>query len=169
MNPNSNYNNTETPTLDPQEDFETTSNEELEHLCHWCHLLEEENEQFFQVEVSEHNQKKTYYCCSKEHEEKIIRFYNYSKNFRFVYYMFIILFPVVLVALLAVFTNWVFIYLVFISLGIGIIILPRLGEKTTSGLGLKNSLVLGRVLGLVLLIIGITLFVINGWTIFRPN
>lgn len=168
MTPNADNNN-ETKTLDLQTNTETTQNEKIKPLCHWCHQLEDEDEQFLQVEFSENDQKKTYYYCSKEHEQKIIRFYKYSNNFRLIYYLFIILFPVVLLVLLAIFANLLFIFLIFISLGIGIIILPLLGEKTVNGLGLKNSLTLGRVLGLVLVVIGITLFIINGWKIFLPD
>ncbi|MHA1155882.1 MAG: hypothetical protein ACTSQK_07205 [Candidatus Heimdallarchaeota archaeon] len=162
-------NNNEAHPSDSQISLEATSNEKLEPLCHWCHQLGEENEQFLQVELVEGDQTKAYYYCSKEHELKIIRFYNYSKNFRIVYYLFILLFPIILLTLLAIFHNWLFIYVVFISLGLGIIILPLLGEKTVNGLGLKNSLILGRVLGLVILLIGVTLFVINGWKIFLPD
>ncbi len=169
MTQDSEFNNSSTQSLDSQENVDTTSNETLEPLCHWCHQLEDENEQFSQVEITKEDQTRAYYYCSKEHEQKIIRFYNYSKILRVIYFLFIILFPVILSICLAIFGNLLFVFLVFVSLGIGIIIFPYLGEKTVKGLGLKNTLTLGRVLGLVLVLIGVTLFVINGWKIFLPN
>ncbi len=168
MTRNTENNNKDTRTLDPQNNLETTLKESIEPLCYWCHNLEDENEQFLQVEISKDKQKKKYYYCSKEHEQKIIRFYKYSNNFRLIYYLFIILVPISLLVSLAISGNLLFVFLIFISLGFGVIILPHLGEKTVNGLGLKKSLVLGRVLGLVLVVIGITLFIINGMKIFQP-
>jgi len=139
------------------------------HLCHWCHRIEEENENFSIIDLSDEEKEKKFYYCSQEHEQRITKFYNYLEKVRSVFYVFVLLIPLVLLVLLVIFYNWLFIYILFISLGIGIIIHPMLGESTIKGIGLKNSLILGIVFGVIFVVIGVTLFVINGWTIFRPN
>ena len=149
------------------EEFENSEDEN--YFCHWCHQIEKDNEQFPIMDLSDENLERKYKYCCPEHEQKIIKFYNYSEKIKLLYYAFIFIIPLILMVLLVIFTNWLFIYLVFVSFGIGLLFYPLLREKTVKGIGLKNTLILGRVLGMVILLIGITLFVINGWTIFRPN
>ena len=72
------------------------------HLCHWCHRIEEENENFSIIDFSEEEKEKKFYCCSIEHEQKISSFYSYLEKIRLVFYGFVLLIPLVLLVLLVI-------------------------------------------------------------------
>ncbi|MFW9922769.1 MAG: hypothetical protein ACFFDW_05705 [Candidatus Thorarchaeota archaeon] len=137
--------------------------------CYWCNITEDDSSSLKRAEIQLGEQINYFYTCSKEHENRVVKFYNYSSKTKLLYYFFILIAPIILLVLTAIFWNFVFVYPIFGSIGIGLIILPLFSNRTIEGLGLRNTLIIGRILGVVLVVIGFTLFAINGYKIFLPS
>ena len=78
--------------------------------------------------------------------------------------MFLI--PLVLAFLSFYYWSLIFTFGIFFSIGLGLVIVPLLGNQLLYGLGIKRTNIIGRILGGMLMIIGLTLVIINGFKIF---
>lgn len=151
------------------ENIETSTEiEPVPNRCYWCHVIEEED---ITLQVTEYinsdDEIKHFYTCSVEHEQKVLRHFHFITQWRILYYILIYLIPVILIILFVIFSwNFIFVFPIFISFGLGLIAFPNLSQKSIEGLGLKKSIILGRILGGILVCIGLTLFIINGVKIF---
>ena len=150
------------------ENKDTSEIEPASNRCYWCHAIEEEDITLHLTDYLDAEEEvQHFYTCSVDHEHKVLRHFHFITQWRILYYILIYLIPVILVILFVIFNfNFIFVFPVFISFGLGLIAFPNLSQKTIDGLGLKRSIILGRVLGIILVCIGLTLFIINGVKIF---
>ena len=167
-------NDEETTNLDvsvEEDEFSTEEKTINESRCYWCHRSEDEVENLFLCEFQRKNQDVTsqFHSCSKEHETKVKKYYTYTGIAYYFYLLFSIIFPLIFVIITVITTNWLFIYPIFMSLGVGLIIAPLMGDGIVRNIGLRNNNILGRVFGVMLLVIGITLLLINGFRIFAQT
>ena len=139
--------------------------------CYWCHKTKDEVDDLFPCELYRKNQEtpSQFHSCSAEHEMKVKGFFNYSEKIYFVYLTFVLIFPLILAILTAIFYNLLYVFPIFMSLGIGLMIAPLMGNGIVRNVGLKNANILGRIFGAMLLIIGVILLLTNGLKIFAPS
>ncbi|NHJ04344.1 MAG: hypothetical protein EAX90_05945 [Candidatus Heimdallarchaeota archaeon] len=144
--------------------------EEKPNLCYWCHQIGSEEKPLYLFDYTKDDDYNQYYSCSSEHELKVLKYYNFITKWRIFYYLLIFFIPLCLLFLLVIFNwNFIFAYPIFVSFGLGLIIFPNLSQKTIDGIGLRRTNILSRILGGILVAIGLTLFIINGVKIFVPT
>lgn len=144
-----------------------------EDRCYWCNEFDSNERPLFRAEFKDNEESKYFFSCSKVHEEKVINFYDFFTKWRIFYSLLVLIIPICLVIFIAFSfaffgpdITFLLFYIIFTSLGTGLLIFPLLGNKTVEGLGLKRSILIGRILGGVLLAIGIILILIHGYSFF---
>ncbi|MFH0948031.1 MAG: hypothetical protein V1833_03435 [Elusimicrobiota bacterium] len=134
--------------------------------CVWCY---KKNEGLKQIEVIVPNRfgmrahKEIFYVCSSEHERYFKKVADYAKRFGFFFLVIIGLSTVSVIAVSSLVCEEIVNYVVGsdISLiGILIIIFPFATPETVAILGVKKSIILMRVVGIVLLILGLLIAVV---------
>ena len=151
-------------------DSEIDHLKEIEEIrCYWCNKSQSNSEPFIEEEIIRKNQEipSKFTVCSKNHDKKVKRFYTYIDNWYFLYVIFTFVIPLVLIVLAVVFTSMIFAFPIFSSLGISLLFIPLIGDKMITRLGLKNTIILGRLLGVMLILIGVILILTAGLRIFE--
>lgn len=151
-------------------DSEIDHLKEIEEIrCYWCNKSQLNSEPFFEEEIFRKKQETParFIICSKNHEQKVRRFYTYIDNWYFLYVIFTFIVPLILIILAVVFYSMIYAFPIFSSLGISLLLVPLIGDKTITRLGLKNAIILGRILGVMLVLIGIILILTAGLRIFE--
>jgi len=136
--------------------------------CYWCHSIEEPERVLEEFKIEQKGAKEpiSFYACSPEHKKRIINYIQFTTKFYWLFLIFTIIIPLILIALAVLFYSFVFIFGIFMTIGIGIMILPLLGNTIIQNMGVKKANLIGRILGAMLFAIGITLLIINGLKIF---
>jgi len=93
------------------------------------------------------------YICSPEHETRVNKSYNYIDKIFILGLILIFLVPIVFVGLTF--------YPVFVSIGLGLIIYPLFSQQVIKALGLQKSNILARILGTIIILLGIVLFIVD--------
>jgi hypothetical protein len=162
--------------LEEQSDADLNENsdiiiEVIEPRCYWCNKSEPEIQELLECRYQKRNQEEVemFLSCSKEHEHKTTKFLRFNERFYFLYIAFMFAFPVILLAIAFIIPTYIFSigFSLFISMGIGLMIMPLLGNQIVMNIGLKKSNILGRILGLILLIIGVILILTFGLNFFN--
>ncbi len=139
------------------------SQEEIINLrrCHWCNKEEEEEHEFQEVNILRKGDEDfNVYVCSSEHESRINKSYNYFDKIYILGLILIFFAPLVFVSL-TIFVDMIFSYPVFVSIGLGLLIYPLFSQQIVRALGLNKSNILGRILGTIIVLLGIVLFLID--------
>ncbi len=156
-----------------EEEPETNDKEDLADTprCYWCHKTKDEVDDLFPSELYRKNQEtpSQFHSCSVEHEMMVKQFFNYSEKIYYIYFTFVLVFPLILAILTAIFYNLLYVFPIFMSLGIGLMIVPLMGNRIVRSIGLKNANILGRIFGAMLLLIGVILLLTNGLKIFAQS
>ncbi|MBN1330420.1 MAG: hypothetical protein JXA54_13180 [Candidatus Heimdallarchaeota archaeon] len=142
-----------------------------EEYCYWCHTIQNNETTLTQAELFRRGKEisEKFWTCSKEHETKIIRYFSFVDSFYIIYLFFVILVPIVLIFLSFFYWSLIFTFGIFMSLGLGLLIMPLIGNQVIINLGLRKANIIGRILGAMLILIGLTLLLTNGLGIFRPS
>ncbi|MEA2071293.1 MAG: hypothetical protein U9O98_08385 [Asgard group archaeon] len=144
-------------------------NETQEIRCFWCHKpIEIENEDQKIKIIPPGFEKDKVIVCSKEHQKRTEKFYSFGKIGLGIFWAFCFILPMILILLSFIFRSPTFLSFAFLSVGIGLLIYPSLGMNTIKGLGLRRSLILGRIFGSILIGIGIILLLLIGIVIVIP-
>lgn len=152
-----------------QKEEEFTSKEEAVDLthCHWCNKSKSEVDNLFIFELRRKNQEAfQLHSCSTEHEAKTKKYYNYIGKAYSFYLILALLAPLLLILISVILANWFYVFLVFISIGIGLLITPLMGDRIVRSIGLRNNIILGRIFGIILLAIGVFLILFGGTEMF---
>ncbi|MBK5114809.1 MAG: hypothetical protein KGD59_07125 [Candidatus Heimdallarchaeota archaeon] len=144
--------------------------EVIEPRCYWCGKAQPEIKELLESRYQKKNQEEIeiYLSCTQEHESKTQKFLNFNERFYFLYIAFMFVFPVILLTLALIISKHIFSigFSLFISMGIGLLIMPLLGNQLVKNIGLKRSLLLGRIIGVILVIIGVALILTFGQAFF---
>jgi len=131
------------------------------HRCHWCNKEEEEEHNFQEVNILRKGDEDfNVYVCSSEHESRINKSYNYFDKIYILGIILIFLAPIIFVAL-TILVDIIYIYPVFVAIGLGLLIYPLFSQQIVRALGLQKSNILGRILGTIIVLLGIVLFLID--------
>lgn len=135
--------------------------------CLWCNNESFEDNVLLQRELLKKGKDEPAYfwTCSDEHDQKIRKYFSFVDKVYFLYLIFIFLFPLILIGLTIIFRNLYYLFGAFISLGVGLTILPLMGNQLMYNLGIKRTNTLGRILGGMLILIGLAAIVINGFNL----
>lgn len=135
--------------------------------CFWCHNFISESKIAYQTTMQGKREEEIkFWVCSNEHEMRVKRYFQFIDRFYFLYILFVLISPIIFIILAIYYQSMIFIFPIFSSIGIGLLIIPLLGEQIRFNLGIKNANMVSRILGLILLIIGFVLISINGYKIF---
>ncbi|MHA1211527.1 MAG: hypothetical protein ACTSSH_03610 [Candidatus Heimdallarchaeota archaeon] len=150
---------------------EDESSNQMNERCSWCNIEHSEESALFESTIIRRSQEtqQSFWTCSVEHETKTKLYFNFADRFYFLYLLFVLLIPIVLAFLSFFYWSLVFTFGIFMSLGLGLVILPLVGNQLAMNLGLRRANIIGRVLGAMLIAIGLTLLFTNGLQIFRPS
>ncbi|MCF2143729.1 MAG: hypothetical protein K9W42_08530 [Candidatus Heimdallarchaeota archaeon] len=136
--------------------------------CSWCHTFEVPEKSLEEFEVAQKNEEpEKYYACSPEHKKRIQSYIHYAEKSYWLFLVFVLLIPLVLIILAIFYRSFIFIFGLFLSVGLGVMIIPLLGDQLIINLGIKRANQVGRILGAMLFVIGLTLVLINGLKILR--
>lgn len=117
--------------------------------CMWCNKLCES-------EITVQDGEETYACCSEECKQKSEKFLLFAKRFTS---LFLGLIVVIIVALLALsVTVPRLISIPMAAMGCVILLLPFCTPQTVHALGLKKSILIGRILGVIVIALGIFMY-----------
>ncbi|HUT81655.1 MAG TPA: hypothetical protein VMZ29_10685 [Candidatus Bathyarchaeia archaeon] len=162
-----------------KEDLETSTDGSLtliktadfEEYCYWCHTIQSDKISLFQSELYRRGKDipEKFWTCSEEHETKINRYFSFVDRFYIIYLFFVILAPIVLILLSFFYWSLIFTFGIFMSLGVGLLIMPLIGNQVITNLGLRKATIIGRILGGMLILIGLILVFTNGLGIFRSS
>ncbi|MHA1629293.1 MAG: hypothetical protein ACTSXO_10010 [Candidatus Heimdallarchaeota archaeon] len=142
--------------------------EENSKRCSWCHSFEAPEKSLEEFEVARKGEDlKKYYACSPVHKNLILRYIHYVEKTYWLFLFFVLLIPLVLIILAIFYHSFIFVFALFLSVGLGVMIIPLLGNQLIVNLGIKKANQVGRILGAMLFIIGLTLVLINGLKILR--
>ncbi len=138
--------------------------------CYWCHSTGDTEKTLYQAELLRRGKDvpEQFLICSKEHELKVNRYFSFVDRFYIIFIFFIILAPIILIFLSFFYWSLIFTFGIFMSLGLGILIMPLIGNQVIMNLGLRKANIIGRILGGMLILIGLTLLFTNGLGIFKP-
>ena len=100
------------------------------------------------------------YFCSQNHLEETRRFLEYAEAHVWHFILGLILLPVVGMIITFMILENVGLFVIFGGFGLVIIIFPFATPQTNSLLGIKNSIILVRIIGAVLVVAGIFLLFI---------
>ena len=160
----------EQPDSDKVEDSDIIV-EVIEPRCFWCNKTEPEIKELHESLYQKKNQEEAemFLSCSKVHENRIIRFLKFNERFYFLYIAFVFVIPVILLTIAIIIPKYIFSigFSLFISMGLGLIIMPILGNQLAMNIGLKRNNILGRILGAILVIIGVILILTFGLNYFN--
>jgi hypothetical protein len=139
-------------------------NNEVENRCLWCNQHSSEEIQLSRSEYLQRGKEtpSEFWVCSTKHEKRITNYYNFVERFYIVYVFFVFLTPLVLAVLSFFYWSAIFAFGIFPSIGLALLIVPLLGNQITYGLGVKRTIIISRILGGILILIGLTLLIING-------
>ncbi len=162
------------PEEETESEFEVNSEmlvEVIEPRCYWCSKAQPEIKELLESKYQKRNQEEIefFLSCSPEHETRTIKFLRFAEKFYLLYIAFMFVVPVILLAISFGFPQHIFSFgfSIFISLGLGLTILPLLGNQLVKNIGLKKSNLLGRILGVILIIIGVILILTFGLAYFE--
>ncbi len=145
--------------------------EVIEPRCYWCSKAQPEIKELLESKYQKRNQEEIefFLSCTPEHENRTIKFLRFSEKFYLIYIAFMFVVPVILLAISFIIPRHIFSFgfSIFISLGLGLTILPLLGNQLVKNIGLKKSNLLGRILGVILIIIGVILILTFGLAYFE--
>lgn len=145
--------------------------EVMEPRCYWCGKAQPEIKELLESQYQKKNQEEIemFLSCSQEHESKSRKFLNFTEKFYFLYVTFMFVIPIILLTLALIISQHIFSigFSLFISMGIGLLIMPLLGNQLVKNIGLKRSLLLGRIIGAILVIIGVILILTFGLAYFN--
>ena len=149
-------------TTEEINDTKEDSQEEIVNLnrCHWCNKEEENENTFLEANVPRKGDDEfNVYICSPEHETRVNKSYNYIDKIFILGLILIFLVPIVFIGL--TFLDIIFVYPIFVSIGLGLIIYPLFSQQVIKALGLQKSNVLARILGTIIILLGIVLFLVD--------
>ena len=117
--------------------------------CIWCNKPCES-------EVTVRDGEETHACCSEECKQEAEKFLRFAKRFS---PLFLGLIIVIIVALLALsVTAPRLISIPMAAMGCVILFLPFCTPQTVQALGLKKSILVGRILGIIVIALGIFMY-----------
>lgn len=127
--------------------------------CFWCNKEEAEGVSLQETTIQRKraSESKKIHYCQEKHKQKIIDFYNFVDKGMTFFQILICYLPVFLLIFFVIFRYYIIFFGIFISLGIALLVFPVLGERTAKDLGLQKTIILGRILGGMLLAIGLVL------------
>lgn len=145
--------------------------EVIEPRCYWCSKAQPEIEELLESKYQKRNQEEIefFLSCTPEHENRTVKFLRFSEKFYLIYVAFMFVVPIILLAIAFIIPQHIFSFgfSIFISMGLGLAILPLLGNQLVKNIGLKRSNLLGRILGVILIIIGVILILTFGLAYFE--
>ena len=145
--------------------------EVIEPRCYWCSKAQPEIKELLESKYQKRNQEEIefFLSCTPEHESRTTKFLRFAEKFYLIYVAFMFVVPVILLAIAFIIPQHIFSFgfSIFISLGLGLAILPLLGNQLVKNIGLKRSNLLGRILGVILIIIGVILILTFGLAYFE--
>jgi len=145
--------------------------EVIEPRCYWCSKAQPEIKELLDCKYQKRNQEEIeiFLSCTPEHESRTLKFLRFAEKFYLIYAIFMFVLPVILLAIAFIIPRHIFSFgfSIFISLGLGLTILPLLGNQLVKNIGLKKSNLLGRILGVILIIIGVILVLTFGLAYFE--
>ena len=132
--------------------------EVIEPRCYWCSKAQPEIKELLESKYQKRNQEEIefFLSCTPEHESRAVKFLRFAEKFYFMYIAFIIYQHMFSIG-----------FSIFISMGLGLTILPLLGNQLVKNIGLKKSILLGRIIGVILVIIGVILILTFGLAYFK--
>ncbi|NHK30009.1 MAG: hypothetical protein FK730_01570 [Asgard group archaeon] len=139
--------------------------------CLWCNSESLEESKLMKRELYKRGKEipSEFWTCSEEHEIRIRKYFGYIEKIYFLYMIFVFLFPIVLIGLTIIFRNLYYTFGGVISLGVGLTILPLIGNQIMYNFGIKRTNILGRILGGMLILIGLSLILIFGFDLFNST
>jgi hypothetical protein len=161
--------NTETTNMDNNYSPEENTPEE-EYLCYWCHKTTNTPQEFVKGTFGKKNDSKqiTFFACSEEHKQKVQNYHSFIAKGMIVFQIFTFVIPVLLAIVGVIFRSISMFFFMLISIGLGLVIIPLIGDSAVKGLGLQKANILGRVFGAMLIGIGIALILLIGIIIYIP-
>ncbi|MCK5182669.1 MAG: hypothetical protein KAQ95_00095, partial [Candidatus Heimdallarchaeota archaeon] len=145
--------------------------EVIEPRCYWCSKAQPEIKELLESKYQKRNQEEIefFLSCTPEHESRTVKFLRFAEKFYLIYIAFMFVVPVILLAIAFIIPQHIFSFgfSIFISMGLGLAILPLLGNQLVKNIGLKRSNLLGRILGVILIIIGVILILTFGLAYFE--
>jgi uncharacterized protein YjeT (DUF2065 family) len=149
-------------SLNNQEKITIEQEKEPRTVCFWCNNESPKEKELYTINL---NRKKkdsinTVSVCSKEHEQKIRRFYLFIDNWIILFQLLTIIIPLGLLIFIIIRSSLIAMLFIFVSIGLGLIFFPLLGKKITNELGLHKTNILGRILGVMIIFTGCALFLI---------
>ena len=152
----------EQPTVEVSESKEEAQEEIIKpNRCHWCNKEEENENNFQEVTIPRKGDDEfSVYVCSQEHETRINKSYNYLDKIYILGLVLIFAIPLILIGF-TIFYSILFSYPIFVSIGIGLMIYPLFSQQVVGALGLQKSNVLARVLGGIIILLGVVLFLVD--------
>ncbi|MBD3189976.1 MAG: hypothetical protein GF308_05010 [Candidatus Heimdallarchaeota archaeon] len=160
-NPKKTGNPTSLPNKKNQEEGNVSQSKDPSEIprCFWCNKEESEglSLQEATIQRKRNSESKTIFYCQEEHKQKVISFYNFVDQGMPFFQVLICYLPVILIIFYVIFRYYIIFFGIFISLGIALLVFPLLGDRTAQDLGLHKTIILGRILGGMLLIIGLVL------------
>ncbi|NHJ46762.1 MAG: hypothetical protein FK733_03140 [Asgard group archaeon] len=153
---------------EPEEQIESDEKIISENKCIWCNIESSEEQSLYESEILQRGKDtpSKFWICSIEHEKRVVGYYRYSEKTYIFYLALVFLAPIILIVLTIFLDSLIFTFAIFFSLGLGLVIVPLLGNQIIYNLGIKRTNILGRILGGMLMLIGITLVIINGFKVF---
>ncbi|MHA1124236.1 MAG: hypothetical protein ACTSO7_13995 [Candidatus Heimdallarchaeota archaeon] len=129
--------------------------------CHWCNKEEDNENTFQEVKIPRKGDDEfNVYVCSIEHESRIKKSYNYMDKI-FILGLILIFFAPLVFVTLTIIIDMIYSYPIFISIGLGLIIYPLFSQQVVKALGLQKSNILARVLGSIIILLGLALFLLD--------
>lgn len=148
------------------EEFDKDINFE-KNRCLWCNSESAEDKILMKKEIYKKGKDNPseFWTCSDEHDQKIRKYFIFVEKIYFLYMTFVFLFPLVLIGITIILRNLYYVFGAFISLGVGLAIVPLMGNQLMYNLGIKRTNTLGRILGGMLILIGMAAILINGFNL----
>ncbi|TET31394.1 MAG: hypothetical protein E3J70_02325 [Candidatus Heimdallarchaeota archaeon] len=145
--------------------------EVIEPRCYWCSKAQPEIKELLESKYQKRNQEEIefFLSCTPEHESRAVKFLRFAEKFYFMYIAFMFVIPIILLTIAFIIYQHMFSigFSIFISMGLGLTILPLLGNQLVKNIGLKKSILLGRIIGVILVIIGVILILTFGLAYFK--
>lgn len=117
--------------------------------CLWCNKPCE-------PEITVQDSEETYACCSEECRQKAEKFLHFAKRLS---PLFLGLIIVIIIALLALSVTAARLSSIpMTAMGCVILFLPFCTPQTIQALGLKKSILIGRILGVIVIALGIFMY-----------
>jgi hypothetical protein len=125
----------------------------MEHVCVWCN---KRSETLMETKLKLKKGYQTVYVCDKEHEKNSQKFIDDVIKYGMVFFICTMIFLVIGVLAL-LYNDALGTLILFAGIGVTFFVFPFTRKHTAILIGIKNSIIVARVFGVIMVIIGIIL------------